>query len=76
MLNLSLSRHSLALTRERDREDTPVAIQPITYRPVTAIKPVSRKPDEEAVRKSTDRKPRQRDRPVDPALGENLDTLA
>jgi hypothetical protein len=52
-----------------------VAIQPVTYRPVTAIKPVSRKPDDEAVRKTPDRKPR-RGRPLSPGLGENLDTWA
>ena len=51
-----------------------MALQPVIYRPITAIKPVSRKPDDEAVRKTTERKPRRRGRPLDPGLGENLDT--
>jgi hypothetical protein len=52
-----------------------LAIQPVTFRPVTAIKPVSRKPDDETVRKAdAPRKPPRRGRPLDPALGENLDT--
>lgn len=52
-----------------------MAIQPVTYRPITAIKPVTRKPDDEAVRKTTtERKPPRRGRPLDPGVGENLDT--
>ena len=53
-----------------------MAILPVTYRPITAIKPVSRKPDDEAVRKPTDRKRPRRGRPLEPGLGENLDTWA
>ncbi len=54
-----------------------MAIQPVTFRPVTAIKPVSRKPQDEAVRKAgAERKPPRRGRPLDPAVGENLDTWA
>jgi hypothetical protein len=51
-----------------------LALQPVTYKPITAIKPVSRKPDEESVPKATDRKRRRRGRPLEPGLGENLDT--
>jgi hypothetical protein len=51
-----------------------VAIQPVTYRPITAIKPVSRKADEESVRKTSDRKRPRRGRPLEPGQGENLDT--
>jgi hypothetical protein len=51
-----------------------VAIQPVTYRPVTAIKPVTRKPDEEPARKAVDPKGRRRGRPLQPGQGENLDT--
>lgn len=53
-----------------------MAIQPITYRPITAIKPVTRKPDEEAVRKTDPRKRQRRGRPLEPGVGENLDTWA
>ena len=52
-----------------------MAIQPVTYRPVPAIKPVTRKPDEESPRKGTDRKPRRRGPPLDPDVGENLDWI-
>jgi hypothetical protein len=51
-----------------------LAIQPVTYRPITAIKPVSRKPDDEAVRKATDRKRPRRSRALPDGVGENLDT--
>jgi hypothetical protein len=52
-----------------------VALQPVTYRPITAIKPVSRKADEQTARKAPDTKkgPR-RGRALDPGQGENLDT--
>jgi hypothetical protein len=52
-----------------------VALQPVTYRPITAIKPVARKADDEAVRKVVDKKkgPR-RGRALEPGQGENLDT--
>jgi hypothetical protein len=53
-----------------------VAIQPVTYRPIPAVKPVSRRPDEDSPRKVTDRKPRRRGRTPDPGVGENLDTWA
>jgi hypothetical protein len=53
-----------------------LALQPVTYRPITAIKPVTRKPDEESVRKVADRKRPRRGRPLEPGLGENLDTWA
>ena len=51
-----------------------MALQPVTYRPITAIKPVTRKPDEEAVRKATERKRPRRGRSLEPGQGENLDT--
>ena len=52
-----------------------MAIQPVTYRPITAIKPVTRKAEDEAVRKADPRKrPPRRGRPLEPGLGENLDT--
>ena len=51
-----------------------MALQPVTYRPITAIKPVARKPDEDTVRKATDRKKPRRGRALDPGQGENLDT--
>jgi hypothetical protein len=51
-----------------------VALQPVTYRPITAIKPVTRKPNEETVRKASDRKGPRRGRPLEPGTGENLDT--
>lgn len=53
-----------------------MALQPVTYRPITPIKPVSRKPDEAAVRKATERKPSHRGRALEPGQGENLDTWA
>jgi hypothetical protein len=51
-----------------------VAIQPVTYRPITAIKPVTRKPDDETVRKATERKRPRRSRALPEGVGENLDT--
>lgn len=57
-------------------EGPAVALQPVTYRPITAIKPVARKPDEEATRKATDRKRPRRGRALEPGTGENLDTWA
>lgn len=53
-----------------------MALQPVTYRPITAIKPVTRKPDDEAVRKAGERKRPRRGRALDPGQGENLDTWA
>lgn len=53
-----------------------MALQPVTYRPITPVKPVSRKPDEETVRKTTDRKHPGRGRALEPGQGENLDTWA
>jgi hypothetical protein len=52
-----------------------VSLQPVTFRPITAVKPVSRQADEESVRKVADpkRRPR-RGRRLDPGQGENLDT--
>jgi hypothetical protein len=50
-----------------------LALQPVTYRPITPIKPVSRKSDDEAVRKAKDRKPPKNARKPDPGTGENLD---
>ena len=51
-----------------------VALQPVTYRPITEIKPVTRKREEEAARKTTDRKRPRRGRALEPGTGENLDT--
>lgn len=51
-----------------------MAIQPVTYRPITPIKAVSRKPDEETVQKATDKKRPRRGRSLDPGQGENVDT--
>jgi hypothetical protein len=51
-----------------------LAIQPVTFRPITPIKPVSRKPEEEAVRKAGARKPPRRGPPLEEGVGENLDT--
>jgi hypothetical protein len=53
-----------------------VAIQPVTYRPITAIKPVTRRPDEESLRKIGERKRPRRSPPPEPGVGENLDTWA
>jgi hypothetical protein len=53
-----------------------LAIQPVTYRPISAIKPVTRKPVGEATGKVTDRKRPRRGRTPDPGTGENLDTWA
>jgi hypothetical protein len=49
-----------------------MAIQPVTYRPIPAITPVKRRPDE--TRKVTDRKQPRRGRTPDKGTGENLDT--
>lgn len=51
-----------------------MALQPVTYRPITAIKPVSRKTEDESVRKVPDKKRPRRGRALDPGQGENLDT--
>lgn len=51
-----------------------MALQPVTYRPIAPVKAVSRKPDEETVRKAGDRKRPRRGRALDPGQGENLDT--
>jgi len=51
-----------------------VALQPVTFRPITPVKPVSRKPDEEAARKTAEPKRPRRGRRLDPGHGENLDT--
>ena len=52
-----------------------MALQPVTFRPITAVKPVSRKPDEESARKLAEPKRRQsRGRRLEPGQGENLDT--
>lgn len=51
-----------------------MALQPVTYRPITPIKRVTRQVDEEAVRKPTDRKRPRRGRALEPGTGENLDT--
>jgi hypothetical protein len=62
------------LMERESRRTCAVALQPVTYRPITPVKAVSRKPDEEAVRKSTDRKRPRRGRALEPGQGENLDT--
>ena len=54
----------------------PVAIQPVTYRPITAIKPVTRKPEGDPTAKVKDRTRPRRGRTPDPGTGENLDTWA
>jgi len=52
-----------------------VALQPVTFRPITAIQPVARKADEQTVRKPPDKvKGRRRGRALEPGQGENLDT--
>lgn len=51
-----------------------MALQPVTYRPITPVKAVSRKPDEEAVRKAAEHKRPRRGRALEPGQGENLDT--
>ena len=51
-----------------------MAIQPVTYRPITPIKPVTRKPEGAAATKPADRKRPPRGRTPDPGTGENLDT--
>ncbi|CAN7366279.1 hypothetical protein LJR219_002161 [Phenylobacterium sp. LjRoot219] len=51
-----------------------MALQPVTYRPITPIKPVARKADAETARKATDRKAPRRGRALEPGQGENLDT--
>ena len=53
-----------------------MAIQPVTFRPITAVKPVTRQPDDETVRKATERKRPRRGRALEPGVGENLDTWA
>jgi hypothetical protein len=53
-----------------------VAIQPVTYRPVPAIKPVTRRRDEDDAPKGSDRIRPRRGRKPDPGTGENLDTWA
>jgi hypothetical protein len=53
-----------------------MALQPITYRPVPAVKPVTRRPDEDEAPKGVDRKRPRRGRTPDPGTGENLDTWA
>lgn len=53
-----------------------MALQPVTFRPITAVKPVSRKADEETVRKLADPKRPRRGRRLEPGQGENLDTWA
>lgn len=56
------------------RRGLAVALQPVTYRPITPIKPVARKADAETARKATDRKAPRRGRALEPGQGENLDT--
>jgi hypothetical protein len=52
-----------------------VALQPVTYRPITPIKPVARKADSETARKAAgERKGPRRGRALEPGQGENLDT--
>lgn len=52
-----------------------MALQPVTYRPVSAIKPVARKVDEQTPRKPAEKKKgARRGRALDPGQGENLDT--
>lgn len=52
-----------------------MALQPVTYRPITPVKAVSRKVDDETVRKAaSDKKRPRRGRPLEPGQGENLDT--
>lgn len=51
-----------------------MALQPVTFRPITAVKPVTRKLDEEAARKVVDRQRPRRGRRLEPGQGENLDT--
>jgi hypothetical protein len=53
-----------------------MAVQPVTYRPVTAIRPVTRKPDQDGPRKVTERKRPGKGPPPDRGTGENLDTWA
>jgi hypothetical protein len=53
-----------------------VALQPVIYRPITAIKPVARKLTEEPASKpAAERKPgRRRGHALEPGTGENVDT--
>ena len=51
-----------------------MALQPVTYRPITAVQPVTRKPNEERVQKIAERKRPKRGRRLEPGQGENLDT--
>ena len=53
-----------------------MALQPVTFRPIPAVQPVTRRPDEEAVRKTAERKRPKRGRRLEPGQGENLDTWA
>ena len=52
-----------------------MAIQPVTFRPITAVPAVARKPDE-ATRNAGDPKRPRKGRRLDPGQGENLDTWA
>lgn len=58
----------------RDARDSPVALQPVTYRPITPIKPVARKADQQTARKAADKQAPRRGRALEPGQGENLDT--
>jgi hypothetical protein len=51
-----------------------VALQPVTFRPITAIKPVTRRVEDEPVRKAAEPKRPTRGRALEPGTGENLDT--
>jgi hypothetical protein len=53
-----------------------MAIQPVTYRPVQAVTPVKRRPEEEAVRKVTERPRPGRGHTPDRGTGETIDTWA
>jgi hypothetical protein len=52
-----------------------LAIQPVTYRPVQAVRPITRRPDEDDAPKLARPRPK-RGRTPDPGTGENLDTWA
>jgi len=51
-----------------------LALQPVTYRPIPAVTPVKRRPEEAP--KAVARPRPKRGRTPDPGLGENLDTWA
>ena len=52
-----------------------MALQPVTFRPITAVQPVKRKlEDESSVRKVAERKRTKRGRRLEAGQGENLDT--